>query len=171
MGDLALPQKLAAALKPTVRGEIRFDDLARSLYATDASPYEILPYGVVIPKTPEDVRVVLEVAREFSVPVLPRGGGTSLAGQTVGMAIVVDFSKYMNQIVSFDLENRTVRVQPGIVRDELNKFLAPHNLHFTPDITPTNRANVGGMIGNNSSGTRSIKYGKTIDQVLSLIHI
>ena len=99
MGDLALPQKLAAALKPNVRGEIRFDDLARSLYATDASPYEILPYGVVIPKTPEDVRVVLEVAREFSVPVLPRGGGTSLAGQTVGMAIVVDFSKYMNQIV------------------------------------------------------------------------
>ena len=168
MGDLALPQKLAAALKPTVRGEIRFDDLARSLYATDASPYEILPYGVVIPKTPEDVRVVLEVAREFSVPVLPRGGGTSLAGQTVGMAIVVDFSKYMNQIVSFDLENRTVRVQPGIVRDELNKFLAPHNLHFTPDITPTNRANVGGMIGNNSSGTRSIKYGKTIDQVIAM---
>jgi FAD/FMN-containing dehydrogenase/Fe-S oxidoreductase len=168
MVGLPLPERLAAALKPKVRGEIRFDDLARSLYATDASPYEIPPYGVVIPKDANDVRAVLEVAHDFGVPVLPRGGGTSLAGQTVGTAIVVDFSKYMNQVINFDHEHRRVRVQPGIVRDELNRLLAPHNLHFTPDISPTNRANVGGMVANNSSGTRSIKYGKTIDQVLAI---
>ena len=163
-----LPERLAAALRPRVQGEVRFDDLARTLYATDASPYEIRPYGVVLPKRVEDVRAVVEVANRFGVSILPRGGGTSLAGQTVGSAIVIDFSKFMNEILEFDPEARVVRVQPGLVRDELNSFLRPHGLQFTPDISTTNRANVGGMVANNSAGTRSIKYGKSVDQVLAL---
>ncbi len=160
----ALAQELAARTE----GEVRFDDRARSLYATDASPYEITPHGVVLPKSVADVGVVLELARRDSVPLLPRGGGTSLAGQTVGEAIVIDFSKYLTRILHFDPEARTVTVEPGIVRDELNRFLAPHGLQFTPDISTTDRANVGGMVANNSAGTRSIKYGKSVDQVVAM---
>ncbi|MEX2542284.1 MAG: FAD-linked oxidase C-terminal domain-containing protein [Trueperaceae bacterium] len=166
--DLELAQRLSQELEPLVAGEVRFDAKARSLYATDASPYEIWPLGVVLPRSVADIRHTLEVAHRNSVPVLPRGGGTSLAGQTVARAIVVDVSKFLTEIVEFDAESRTVRVQPGVVRDQLNEFLAPHGLQFTPDISTTNRANIGGMVANNSAGTRSIKYGKTVDQVLAL---
>ena len=166
--DTELLQRVANELKWKVTGEVRFDERSRSLYATDASPYEIRPYGVVLPKTVEDVRHVVEVANRYGLPLLPRGGGTSLAGQTVGAAIVLDFSKYMTEILDFDAEARTVRVQPGVVRDELNLFLAPHGLQFTPDISTTNRANVGGMVANNSAGTRSIKYGKSVDATLAM---
>jgi FAD/FMN-containing dehydrogenase/Fe-S oxidoreductase len=166
--DLDLARRLAQELEPLIEGEVRFDAKARALYATDASPYEIWPLGVVLPRSNEDIRAVLEVARRHAVPVLPRGGGTSLAGQTVARAIVVDVSKYMTRILDFDPDARTVRVQPGVVRDQLNDFLAPHGLQFTPDVSTTNRANVGGMVANNSAGTRSIKYGKTVDQVLAM---
>lgn len=155
-------------LKAGVEGEVRFDEAARILYATDASPYEIKPYGVVLPKTREDIRRTLEVARRYGLPVLPRGGGTSLAGQTVGQAIVVDVSKYLDRVLEFSETARTVKVEPGVVRDNLNLFLKPFKLQFTPDVSTTNRANVGGMVANNSAGTRSIKYGKSVDQVVSM---
>ena len=161
-------QRIANELKWKVSGEVRFDAPSRALYATDASPYEIQPLGVVVPKTTEDVERVLEIADTHNLPLLPRGGGTSLAGQTVGRAIVLDFSKYMTEILDFDKEQRLVKVQPGVVRDNLNLFLAPHGLQFTPDISTTNRANIGGMVANNSAGTRSIKYGKSVDAVVSM---
>ena len=157
--------RVAAELEAVVSGEVRFDAAARTLYATDASPYEIKPYGVVLPKSVDDIRHTLEVARRYGLPVLPRGGGTSLAGQTVGAAIVVDVSKYLDEILEFDEAARTVKVQPGVVRDQLNTYLLPYKLQFTPDVSTTNRANIGGMVANNSAGTRSIKYGKTVDQV------
>lgn len=147
---------------------MRFDEAARVLYATDASPYEIKPYGVVLPKTREDVRRTLEVARRYRLPVLPRGGGTSLAGQTVGRALVVDVSKYLDRVLAFDEAARTVTVEPGVVRDNLNLFLKPYKLQFTPDVSTTNRANIGGIVANNSAGTRSIKYGKAVDQVVAM---
>jgi FAD/FMN-containing dehydrogenase/Fe-S oxidoreductase len=159
---------VANELKWKVAGEVRFDETARALYATDASPYEIKPYGVVLPKTVDDVQRVVEVAHFNDIPLLPRGGGTSLAGQTVGAAIVLDFSKYMDKVLEFNAEERWVRVQPGVVRDNLNLFLKPHKLQFTPDVATTSRANVGGMVANNSSGTRSIKYGKSVDQVIAM---
>ena len=158
-------EQIASELRAVVQGEVRFDTPARTLYATDASPYEIKPYGVVLPKSTDDIRHTLAVARRYKLPVLPRGGGTSLAGQTVGAAIVVDVSKYLDKISDFDEAARTVRVQPGVVRDQLNAFLKPYKLQFTPDVSTTNRANIGGMVANNSAGTRSIKYGKTVDQV------
>src|SRR5690625_951945 len=166
--DAALARQLADELAPHIDGEVRFDDRARALYATDASPYEIWPLGVVLPRSREDIRQVLRVAARHSVPVLPRGGGTSLAGQTVGRAIVVDVSKYLTNILDFDPAARTVKVEPGVVRDSLNRYLEPHGLQFTPDVSTTNRANVGGMVANNSAGTRSIKYGKSVDQVIAL---
>ncbi len=147
---------------------MRFDNTARTLYATDASPYEIKPYGVVLPKSTDDVAHTLVVARRHGLAVLPRGGGTSLAGQTVGAAIVIDVSKYLDEILDFGETARTVKVQPGVVRDQLNTFLKPYKLQFTPDVSTTNRANLGGMVANNSAGTRSIKYGKTVDQVVSM---
>ncbi|UCH24692.1 MAG: FAD-binding protein [Trueperaceae bacterium] len=159
---------LIRSLQERISGEIRFDKKARALYATDASPYEIEPLGVVLPKSVDDVRAVIELANRYGVPILPRGGGTSLAGQTVARALVLDFTKYMTDVLDFDPDRRLVKVQPGIVRDELNRFLAPHGLQFTPDVATTNRATVGGMVANNSAGTRSIKYGKSVDQVVAM---
>ncbi len=161
-------QQVATELKTKITGEVRFDDKARSLYATDASPYEIRPYGVVLPKTIEDIKHTVNVANKYKLPILPRGGGTSLAGQTVGEAIVLDVSKYMIKVLDFDADARTVKVEPGIVRDQLNAFLKPYKLQFTPDVSTTNRANIGGMVANNSAGTRSIKYGKSVDQTIAM---
>jgi len=159
---------LERELKARLQGEVRFDETARTLYATDASPYEIRPIGVVLPRTADDVRAAVELAARHGVPLLPRGGGTSLAGQTVGRALVLDMSKYLDRVLEVNLEERWARVEPGVVRDRLNAQLAPHGLQFTPDISTTSRANIGGMVANNSAGTRSIKYGKTVDQVQSM---
>lgn len=159
---------LERELTARVSGEVRFDETARTLYATDASPYEIRPYGVVLPRTADDVRAAVELAARHGVPLLPRGGGTSLAGQTVGRALIVDVSKYLTRVLEVDLEESWARVEPGVVRDQLNAQLAPHGLQFTPDISTTSRANIGGMVANNSAGTRSIKYGKTVDQVIGM---
>ncbi len=164
----AATQALERELRARVRGEVRFDETARSLYATDASPYEIRPYGVVVPRSADDVRATVEACGRHGVPLLPRGGGTSLAGQTVGRALVLDVSKYLTRVLEVNLEERWARLEPGVVRDQLNAQLAPHGLQFTPDISTTSRANVGGMVANNAAGTRSIKYGKTVDQVISM---
>ena len=139
--------------------------MSRALYSTDASLYQIDPSVVVVPRHDGDVIAAVTLAAEYAVPVLPRGGGTSLAGQTVSAGMVLDFSKYMNRVLDVDPERRIVRVQPGVILDNLNQHLAPHELFFAPDVATSTRANIGGMLGNNSSGTRSVRYGKTVDHI------
>jgi len=159
---------LRAALVECVQGEVRFDPLSRALYSTDASVYQIVPLGVVIPKTEEDIIATLEVCSRFRVPITARGGGTSQAGQAIGPGIQLDCSKYFNRVVEINASERWARVEPGCVLDDLNSELKPHGLQFPIDISTSNRATIGGMIANNSSGARSIIYGKTIDHVLEL---
>ena len=149
-----------------IKGEVLVDDYSLGMYSTDASFYQIKPLAVVLPLDEADVKKTVEIARIHKLRLLPRGGGTSLAGQTVGDGIVIDFSKYMNKVLEFNERERWVRVQPGLVRDELNEEMAKYGLHFAPDPATSSRANVGGMVGNNSSGTKSILYGKTVDHVL-----
>ena len=160
--------QLEQLLTQQVEGEVRFDDYSRALYSTDASLYQINPVGVVIPRTKADVQRTVQICYENDVPILPRGGGTSLAGQTVGRAVIIDFSKYMNQIIEVNEAEHWARVEPGIVLDELNSQLKPYGLMYAPDVATSSRANVGGTIGNNSAGSHSVIYGKTIDHVMEL---
>ena len=161
-------ESLEKQLLEALVGEVRFDLYSKALYSTDASLYQIQPIGVVIPKDRQDVIKTVKIASEHKVPILPRGGGTSLAGQSVGEAVVLDLSKYMNQLLEVNVAERWARVQPGIVLDELNHQLKPHGLMYAPDVATSSRANVGGTIGNNSAGSHSLIYGKTIDHVMSL---
>jgi FAD/FMN-containing dehydrogenase/Fe-S oxidoreductase len=160
--------EIEAELKKRVDGDLRFDRYSRLLYSTDASIYQIEPVGVVVPRHKGDVQAVIEVANRLNVPVLARGGGTSLAGQTVGHAIVMDFSKYMQSVLEVNRDELWCRVQPGLVQDELNAYVRPVGLQFGPDTSTSNRATIGGMIGNNSAGAHSLTYGKTLDHVLEL---
>jgi FAD/FMN-containing dehydrogenase/Fe-S oxidoreductase len=159
---------LYQALKARIRGEVRFDRASRLMYSTDASIYEIEPIGVVLPRTHEDVFATMEIARDFKVPVLPRGAGTSLAGQTVGEAVVIDMSKYLNRVLEVNKEEQWAIVEPGVVQEQLNAHLRPMGFLFGPDTATANRATIGGMMGNNSAGSHSIVYGKTIDHVLEM---
>ncbi len=159
---------LERELRKVVEGDVRFDDYSRLLYSTDASMYQVEPIGVVMPRSAADVHAVLELANRYNVPVLPRGGGTSLAGQTVNHAVVLDFSKHMNRVLEVNREELWCRVQPGLVQDELNAHVRPLGLLFGPDTSTSNRATIGGMCGNNSAGSHSIAYGKTLDHVLEL---
>lgn len=156
------------ALAQRVSGQVLLDEYHRALYSTDASLYQIQPLAVVIPKTQEDVRLTVAAAAEHGIPLIPRGSGTSLSGQTIGPGIVIDFSKHLNKIIELDPALATARVEPGVVLDQLNAAAKPHGLQFGPDVATSNRANVGGMIGNNSAGSRSILHGKTIDHVIEL---
>lgn len=160
--------RLERALRERVSGEVRFDAKTRLLYSTDASIYQILPVGVVLPRSTDDVVAAVTLAAEFGVPVLPRGGGTALAGQTVGAAVVLDFTKHMDRVLSIDPDGRRARVQPGVRLDRLNRAAAPYGLHFGPDPATIRQCALGGMIGNNSCGARSLVYGKTGDHVHSL---
>jgi FAD/FMN-containing dehydrogenase/Fe-S oxidoreductase len=159
---------LAEALRAVIGGEVRFDAYSRHLYSRDASMYAIEPIGVVFPRDADDVAAVVSTAAEFGVPVLPRGAGTSLAGQTVGAAIVMDMSRHMSRIIEIDAQRRVARVQPGVVQEQLNRAASPHGLGFGPDTSTSDRATLGGMIGNNSAGSQSVRYGMTIDHVLEL---
>ncbi|MEE2981212.1 MAG: FAD-binding oxidoreductase, partial [Pseudomonadota bacterium] len=136
---------LAARFERELEGEVLFDQFSRGRYSTDASIYQIEPIGVVVPKTEEDVRRAIEIARHEGVPVLPRGGGTSQCGQTVGEALVIDTSKHLDGVLDFDPEACRVTVQPGMVQDRLNRWLKPHGLFFPVDVSPANRATIGGM--------------------------
>ena len=164
----ALTSQLADELRGEIAGEVRFDEMTRGLYSTDASIYQISPVGVVFPRTAADVQAAIGVAVRHHVPLLPRGSGTSLSGQTVGAALVIDFSRFMNRILEIDTARKLVRIEPGVVLDQLNAGLAPHGLQFGPDVATSSRANLGGMIGNNSAGSRSVCQGKTIDHVREL---
>ena len=158
----------AAALTPRLAGELRRDAMTRALYATDASLCQIVPIGVLFPRHPDDVQAALEEAARHRVPVLARGGGSSLAGQAVGAALVIDCTRHLDAIHAIDPEARTARVAPGVVLDDLNAAAAAHGLMVGPDPAPSNRATLGGMVGNNATGTHSILYGNVINHVRSL---
>jgi FAD/FMN-containing dehydrogenase/Fe-S oxidoreductase len=160
--------ELERELKREVRGEVRFDRSSRAMYATDGSNYRQIPIGLVIPRDADDVAAAVAVCRKYGAPVLPRGAGTSLAGQCCNVAVVLDFTKYMNKVVEIDPDRQFARVQPGIVLDALQKQLSGHQLIFAPDPSTHNRCSIGGMIGNNSCGTHSLLGGKTVDNVEEL---
>jgi FAD/FMN-containing dehydrogenase/Fe-S oxidoreductase len=159
---------LEEQLRRDLAGEVRTDDYTRQLYARDASMYAITPRVVVLPRDVDDVVAAVAAARDHGVPVVPRGAGTSLAGQTVGPGIVLDLSRHLNRILELDPESRTALVEPGVVQDQLNRAAANHGLMFGPDTSTSNRATIGGMIGNNSAGSGSVRYGMTIDHVREL---
>ncbi|TXG39062.1 FAD-binding and (Fe-S)-binding domain-containing protein [Seonamhaeicola maritimus] len=167
MPDLNINNSLKL-LTSQLRGELYFDDLHKSIYATDASVYRKIPLAVAYPKDKNDIKKLIAFAHEQGTTLIPRTAGTSLAGQCVGDGIVVDVSKYFTNILDFDVEAKTVVVEPGVIRDELNVFLKPHGLFFSPNTSTSNRCMIGGMVGNNSSGSTSIKYGVTRDKVLEL---
>ena len=161
-------QDIADELSRRVDGEVRFDPHSRLLYSTDASIYQMEPVGVVIPRNAADVQAVVEFGAREGIPVLPRSGGTSLAGQTVNHAIVLDFSKYLNNVLEVNAEEQWARVQPGIILDQLTRQVSSHGLQYAPDPTTANRACVGGGIGNNTCGAHSVIYGKTLDHIREL---
>ena len=155
---------LAETLRGRIKGEVRFDALSRTIYATDAGIYEITPLGVVLPKDVDDVVATIEECRKLGISVIPRGAATGLTGGTVGPGVQLDLSRYMNRIGALDINARTVAVEPGVVLDELNAQIAPHGLQFGPDVATSSRATIGGMIANNSCGARSVVHGRTVDQ-------
>ncbi len=159
---------IARLLQKETNAEVLFDDFSRGLYSTDASIYQIMPMGVVVPKTEEDVKTTLDIAFENGVSVTMRGGGTSQCGQTVGDGIIVDVSKNLNKLISVEPDKRLASVQPGIVLDHLNVLLKQHGLFFPVDVSTSSRATIGGMTANNSCGARSIRYGKMVDNVLEV---
>jgi FAD/FMN-containing dehydrogenase/Fe-S oxidoreductase len=160
--------ELANRLRRDLSGEVAFDDYTRHLFSRDASMYAITPVGVVFPRDAGDVAAAVAACRDHGVPVVPRGAGTSLAGQTVGAGVVIDFSRHLNRITELDPEARVARVEPGVVQDQLNGAAREHGLMFGPDTSTSNRATIGGMIGNNSAGSGSVRYGMTIDHVREL---
>ena len=161
-------KKLEHALMKKISGEIRFDNGSRALYATDSSNYRQIPIGVVVPKTVDDVVQTISVCREYSAPVLSRGGGTSLAGQCCNVAVVLDFSKYLNKILELNARDGFARVEPGIVLDDLRAEAEQHHLTFAPDPSTHNHCTLGGMIGNNSCGVHSVMAGKTVENIEEL---
>ena len=159
---------LAARLRREIQGDVLFDRASRGRYSTDASIYQIEPVGVVVPQTEADALRAIQIAVEAGVPVLPRGAGTSQCGQTVGAALVIDNSKHLAEVISFDAASATAMVEPGIVLDRLNAFLRPHGLWFPVDVSTSAQATIGGMAGNNSCGSRSIRYGNMVHNVLAI---
>src|SRR5215218_5418258 len=159
---------LERKLKAEIAGDVMFDRFSRGRYATDASHYQMMPLGVVAPRTVAEAERVLEFARQEGVSVLPRGGGTSQSGQTVNESLVIDCSKYLTQIYEIDVGDQRCTVEPGIVLDELNRRLKPYGLWFPVDVSTASRATIGGMTANNSCGGRSLRYGTMRDNVRSI---
>src|SRR5262245_24706039 len=167
MSEIVVPG-LERRLRKERIGDVMFDRFARGRYATDASHYQVMPIGVVAPRTIDDANRAIAIARDEGVSVTARGGGTSQAGQTINTSLVVDCSKYLNRILELDVAGRRCVVEPGIVLDELNRRLKPHGLWFPVDISTSSRATIGGMVANNSCGARSLRYGNTRENVLSV---
>lgn len=168
MNDSLAKRSILKTFALELEGEFYHNDTIKVIYATDASVYRELPLAVAIPKNDSDLKKLIQFAHKHQTALIPRGAGTSLAGQVVGNGIVVDVSKNLNQILEFNKQEKWVKVRPGVLRDELNQFLKPHGLFFSPITSTANRATIGGMVGNNSSGTTSIVYGSTRDHVLEL---
>ena len=167
MADIQV-ERLKQELEAKIEGDLLWDEMSRMLFSTDASLYQQAPLGVVLPRTRTDLLQALRTAAKYRVPILPRGGGTSLAGQTVTRGLVIDASKYLNRVLEVNPEERWARVEPGIVLDNLNHALEPHGVFFAPDVATASRATVGGMLGNNSAGVRSVRYGRTVEHVLEM---
>jgi FAD/FMN-containing dehydrogenase/Fe-S oxidoreductase len=163
-----MKKRLLASLAARLEGDLATDDLARTIYATDASEYQETPLAVAFPKSAADVQAIVCFAAEAGVGIIPRGAGTSLAGQVVGGGIVVDAGRHLNQVLSLDVTQRRVRVQPGVIRNDLNRSLVPHGLFFGPETSTADWAMLGGMVGNNSCGANSIAYGSTRDHLVSV---
>src|SRR6202158_110760 len=159
---------LERRLKAEISGEVGFDRFSRGRYATDASHYQMMPLGVVLPRTMAEAERAIAIARQEGVTVLPRGGGTSQSGQTVNHSLMVDSSRHLDRILELDVAGRRCAVEPGIVLDDLNRALKPHGLWFPVDISTASRATIGGMAANNSCGARSLRYGTMRDNVLSI---
>ena len=159
---------LRERLEREVDAEVLFDDASRGRYATDASIYQITPVGVVVPRTMDAAICALQIAAEEGVPILPRGAGTSQCGQTVGAALVIDNSKYLNKLIDVDTANLRATVEPGMVLDHLNAKLKPSGLWFAVDVSTSAQATIGGMAGNNSCGSRSIEYGNMVHNVAGI---
>lgn len=168
MPPLNRVHEASSLLKERIEGEIRTDKLSRQLYSTDASIYQVEPYGVVLPKNERDIIHTVQVAHRYGIPVIARAGGTSLAGQCVGKGWILDISKYMNQLIELNSEEQWAWVQPGVIQDELSRLASPYGLYFAPDTSTSNRAMIGGMIGNNSCGSHSIYYGRTLDHTYEM---
>src|SRR6516225_7284568 len=166
--DSAESTALAARLSREITGDVLFDRFSRGRYATDASHYQIMPAGVVVPRSMDEALRALAIARNDGWVVTPRGGGTSQCGQTINDGLVIDVSRHLNRILSLDTENGTCVVEPGIVLDDLNRQLRKHGLWFPVDVSTASRATIGGMAGNNSCGGRSLRYGTMRDNVLSI---
>jgi FAD/FMN-containing dehydrogenase/Fe-S oxidoreductase len=155
-------------IQKELEGELYFDDLHTIMYATDASAYRIVPLAVCYPANEQDIRLLIDFANQYKIPLTPRAAGTSLGGQALGEGIIVDISKHFTKILDFDPKKQTIRVQAGVIRDEINRFAAPYNLFFSPETSTSNRCMIGGMIGNNSCGLHSLEYGSTRDHLLSV---
>ena len=166
--DFKSANALSDKLRSQISGDVRFDTSSRALYATDGSNYRQIPIGVVLPRNIDDVEATVALCREFDAPILCRGAGTSLAGQCCNVAVVLDFSRYMNQILEIDPTRRMARVQPGVILDTLRAAAEKHHLTFGPDPASHNRCTIGGMIGNNSCGVHSVMAGKTDDNIQTL---
>jgi len=160
--------KLEQNLRRSLKGEVLFDRASRGRYSTDASIYQVEPVGVVIPRDETDLGLAVDVARDAKAAILPRGAGTSQCGQTVGEALVIDCSKYLREVVGFDKNKAQVTVQPGVVLDQLNAWLKPHGLWYPVDVSTSAQCTLGGMAGNNSCGSRSIRYGNMVHNVASI---
>ncbi len=159
---------LERRLRRESEGDVLFDDFSRGRYSTDASIYQITPVGIVLPRTVRDIESAVSIAHDLDVPIIPRGAGTSQSGQAIGSGLIIDTSKYLRRVLQFDLREGTVAVEPGIVLDELNRFLKPHNVFFPVDPATANQATLGGMAGNNSAGARSLRYGLMADNVAAI---
>src|SRR6476661_10409455 len=168
MTNRSTESPLERTLRGTIKGEVLFDTASRGRYATDASIYQVEPVGVVLPRDETDLALVMDVARDAKAAILPRGAGTSQCGQTVGQALVVDVSKYLREVVGFDKNRAEVTVQPGVVLDQLNAWLKPHGLWYPVDVSTSAQCTLGGMAGNNSCGSRSIRYGNMVHNVAGL---
>jgi FAD/FMN-containing dehydrogenase len=166
--EMAQMNQLFAALLNQIRGEVRFDPVTCALYSTDASIYQIKPLGVVLPKTRDDIITTVQLCAEHDVPLIARGGGTSQTGSCLGRGIVLDCSKYLRGVSEINAAESSARVEPGVVPDELNAKLRPLGLMFPVDISPSNRANIGGMCATNAGGSRSIRYGIMKENVLTM---
>ncbi len=167
MADIQV-ERLKQELEAKIEGDLLWDEMSRMLFSTDASLYQQDPLGVVLPRTRTDLLQAVRTAAKYRVPILPRGGGTSLAGQTVTRGLVIDASKYLNRVLEVNPGERWAQVEPGIVLDNLNHALEPHGVFFAPDVATASRATVGGMLGNNSAGVRSVRYGRTVEHVLEM---
>jgi len=164
----ALPPEISSQLRKHIRGQVLTDTPSRGRYATDASIYQQFPVGVVIPEDSADIETALAIAREHSISVLPRGGGTSQCGQTTGVALVIDNTKAFRKILHVDPEKATAEVEPGLVLDHLNANLKKHGLWYPVDVSTGAQATIGGMAGNNSCGSRSLAYGNMVHNVLGI---